>query len=75
MLKSMLLLEVFDRDGNLIKRRISDNVYSIEDWLNANAFKWASVPVEVECDMYGDGTIHANGAIWYTFHTTSIGTV
>ncbi len=73
--KSMFLVEVCDAGGKLSYRRISESIGAIEDWLESNANKWAYVPVEVECDMYGNGTIHANGSVWYTFRTTNIAVI
>lgn len=72
---TMFLLEVYDAGGKLSYRRISESIGAIEDWLESNAHKWAYVPVAVDCDMYGNGVIHANGAVWYTFTTTNIAVV
>lgn len=73
---SMFLLEVHDCGGKLSYRRISESIGAIEDWLESNAHKWAHVPVEVQySDIDGDGVIHANGSVWYTFHTTNIAVV
>ena len=75
MQKSMLLLEVFDRDGRLFKRRIAYNYCAIEEWLEANAQKWAWLPVVVECDVYCNGIVRLSDdakSIIYEFHTSNI---
>lgn len=77
--KPMYLLEVFDVTSNryLFKRRISDNIDSIEDWVMANAQKWVLLPIEVECDGYGCGKVclYNNHGTIYEFKTTAIGVI
>lgn len=82
MKKSMYLLEVCEKSiyGNEcpFKRRISDSISSIEDWLNANAQKWVLLPVSVDCDDYGNGSIYLSdnpNCVVYTFRTTNIATI
>lgn len=79
---TMFLLEVYDRTiyGNkhLFKRRISDSIGNIEDWLHEHAPNWAIVPVEIKCDEYGSGIIHIKGheeSDLFTFYTTEIAMV
>ena len=75
MQKSMLLLEVRDRNGQLFKRRISENYYAIEEWLENNAQKWVLLPVVVDCDYYGNGAIRLTNnadSIVYEFRTSNI---
>ena len=80
--KSMFLLEVCEKSiyGNPMpfKRRISDNIDSIEEWIKSNAQKWALLPVAVECDYYGNGSIYLSDdpqCILYTFRTVNISTI
>jgi hypothetical protein len=80
--KSMFLLEVYEKSiyGNkhIVKRRISDNISSIEDWIKSNAQRWALLPVTVECDYYGNGKIYLSddpNCVLYSFSTTNIATI
>lgn len=80
--KSMYLLEVCEKNlyGNeyIFKRRISDNISSIEDWIKANAQKWVLLPVSVDCDGYGNGSIYLSydhNCVLCTFRTTNIATI
>lgn len=82
MSKSMFLLEVYvDSSYGAsmpFKRRISDSVDAIEEWLKSNAQKWASLPIAVECDNYGDGIIYVSNdkdCVLYKFRTTSIAVI
>ena len=80
--KSMFLLEVYEKSiyGNpmLFKRRISDSIMSIEDWIDANAQKWVLFPVSVEHDGYGNGKIYLSNnrdVVPYEFRTINIATI
>jgi len=74
----MFLLEVFDKSSltatHLFKRRISDNIQSIEDWIISNAPKWSTLPVIVKCSNYGNGIIYleCSHKVLYEFKTTNI---
>lgn len=74
--KTMFLLEVVDHDTNrLFKRRIANSIDSVEDWINANAKRWAFVPITIDHDGYGNGTICIKDdpkCILYTFTATNI---
>lgn len=75
----MFLVEVFDKSSltgtRLFKRRISDNIQSIEDWIRLTAPKWSTLPVIVKCSNYGNGIIclECSHKILYEFKTTNIG--
>lgn len=54
----MYLVEIYDAQGKLFKRRISNNLSKIEDWILANYRKWTSYPSPViHLDDYGCGDI------------------
>lgn len=75
MVKSMFLVEVYTYiDPTLYRRRISENLYAIEDWLETYAQSWADYPIKIECDEYCNGTIKlcSDDTILYTFSTTNI---
>jgi len=76
----MFLLEVFEKSAltgtQLFKRRISDNIQSIEDWIMSNAQKWSLLPITVECDEFGNGVVSLSNdanCTLYEFKTTNIG--
>lgn len=76
MSKQMFLLEVWS--DRVFKRRISESISAIEDWIDANAQKWVTVPVEVYHDGDGGGTIHFKGdrsCVFYKFSSTNIAVV
>lgn len=74
--KSMFLLEVVDYSTKRpFKRRISDSIGNIEDWLEANAQKWSLIPIEIDHDDYGNGIIYIKDdpkCILHTFSTKNI---
>lgn len=78
---SMFLLEVYNvtDPGNryLFKRRISDSIMSIEDWVNDHAKKWAFYAVDVTHDGYGNGKVYIRGdkTPIFEFTTTSIAVI
>lgn len=76
MKKFMFLVEVYDCNNVLFKRRISDNITSIEEWLDDVAQNWVLLPIEVEHDGYGNGKVVLAGnhdIVVYTFSTHNIG--
>lgn len=81
-MSEIFLLEVFDKSSltgtQLFKRRISDNIQSIEDWVVSNAPKWSLLPVTVECDEFGNGTVFLSNdanCTLYEFHTHNIAVI
>ena len=78
MKKYMFLLQVYDCNCTVIKRRISDNLDSIEDWVSENAQKWALLPVEVEHDGYGRGKVFLasnRDCVLFTYSADNIGII
>lgn len=78
MKKSMFLLQVYDCNCAVFKRRISDNLSSIEDWVSENAQKWALLPVEVEHDGYGNGKVflaNDRNCVVFTYSATNIAVI
>lgn len=77
-MSEMFLLEVFETSSltgaHLFKRRISDNIQSIEDWIMSNAQKWSTLPVIVKYSNYGNGIIclECSHKVLYEFKTTNI---
>ena len=72
---SMFLLEVYDvtdpSDSRIHKRRISESIMSIEDWIDDNAHKWCFYAVDVHHDGYGNGKICIRGDKNAIFEFTS----
>lgn len=85
MTEFMFLLEVFDSDGNLFKRRIADSIDAIEDWLDVNAPLWGLWSVLIDDDGFGNGYIYeyvsedelleAVEDASYSFRTTNIAVI
>lgn len=76
--KSMFLLQVYDCNCTVFKRRISDNLSSIEDWVSENAQKWAWLPVKVEHDGYGHGKVFLadnRDSVLFTYSATNIAVI
>ena len=79
----MYLLEVYQHsifwsNPELFKRRLSNDVSSIEEWINDNAPKWTNVPVQVEHDGHGNGKVYLPGCSdspMYTFQTSNISVI
>ena len=60
--KSIFLVEVFDSNGKLFKRRVSDSISKIEDWVeNAIIKNWClydnNYKLKTNLDDYGCGEI------------------
>lgn len=84
MKNQVFLVEVYDNFGNLYKRRISDNLFSIEDWVESNATKWDCPAynwrVEFQWDDFGNCSVvyHITDyecKIAFTIKTTNIATI
>jgi len=80
-MNDMFLLEVYaiGTAPTLFKRRISNNISSIEDWIELHAQKWAVLPVAVHyTDAYGNGTVSLKNdpnCVLYKFSTHNIAVI
>lgn len=80
-MNDMFLLKVYviGTTPNLFKRRISNSIGSIEDWIESHAQKWAVLPVAVHYDdAYGNGTVSLKNdpdCVLYKFRTSNIGVI
>lgn len=78
MKKSMFLLQVYDCNSVVFKRRISDDLSAIEDWVDENAPKWSLLPVKVEHDGYGNGKVflaNDQNCVVFTYSATNIAVI
>lgn len=54
----MYLVEIYDVQGKLFKRRISNDLSKIEGWILANYRRWTNYPSPaIHLDDYGCGDI------------------
>ena len=78
MSNSMFLLEVRNSSNEVFKRRITDNLCAVEDWIEHNAQKWAVLPVQVEHNGYGGGEVYlanSRNSVVFTYTSTAIGII
>lgn len=58
MKNTMVLVEVYDNNNKLCKRRITDDFSKVEDWITANAKKWSGYDsLDISFDDYGCGEV------------------
>lgn len=76
MKNSMFLLEVY-YGHTLYKRRISDSIEAIHDWLFDNAVKWENAVLDIVTtdDCHGTICLHNSKRVLYTFKITNIAVI
>lgn len=78
---SMYLLEVYNTsipgERTLFKRRISECILSIEEWIDHHAQKWVFYAVDIKHDGYGNGAVYLRGdnTPVFEFTTTAIAAI
>ena len=81
----MFLVEVYDNSGKLFKRRVTDRICKVEEWVNDYLVPKCcpydrDYRLSITVDNYGNGEVIYNHtdyeyAVVFTITTTNIGTI